>query len=897
MEIELNIPETEITGKDISVETGNTNIAVSEDTKDLDITYNRKEYSIIGDGIFISSVLDDVPEWLGDLIDSTFEAAILSRDQNLINRMEAILTALDYVPKNKYTEQINQIVDEDGIINTRIATLNSNLTDALTKANATIAEIDLTYASKNEAAAIATNTLTASLSADGEIGSTLINLQNAYADLESTTAESITLLESVMEGEINGNASAMQTIRSYVGIDEAGASTGTGLSAYLEDSNGVIGGADSQLNNTIKVTAEGIESKFEYNSIVNINGIYKKSGFGLTTNYASGDGSQANPYVSEFWIDASRLKFTNSNRTGRTAPFTIDATGTTPKITFNGLVTFGSGQSGTIDEAIASTIETIQVGDKNINITDNLIPTTSLVGDINNSGYQFIGTPVKSYESGIDTFAEAQVTLGIADEVYSPYVDEMFIPYYFRFGIKNITDLSNFSIEFITGSATSSFNVNYTMIGANVLSVGNWYIVEGIINPTGGNTDTSGAIRTASGEKIATVNNAVIPSGAEKIVLGWKNSCVISRMKLSKITADTITADLASKDYVSSSISSSGYVLPSGVANAINTNTTTVDGAKITTGTINADKINTVGLIAENISAEEISGKIITGGQIIGANIAGVTIRASYLDLDGELEVLTNFYLCVGGNTTGVPALALSEGRYRTYSTADIDAVPSTSYSNLYRIPSISTVREETKVQTLNSTGASLVSKIRSYNCANAGHNVKCVKLRPRAFVSGFNIFLGLILGDEYDGYRNSSTAQMYFGGILLGSVYFRSYYYGWSSGGDQISSGVSGSIQVYLNGGLIYSYADSDTESYNSPASISPPSLNTTRTVNGIVIRIVCTSWSGLSFSIDNGEYELPASFNNTSESLFKVINSSDTAYSSITAYTNSATYINNMI
>ena len=228
MEIELNIPETEITGKDISVETGNTNIAVSEDIKDLDITYNRKEYSIIGDGIFISSVLDDVPVWLGNLIDSTFEAAILNRDQSLINRMEAILTALDYVPKNRYTEQINQIVDEDGIINTRIATLNSNLTDALNTANATIAEIDLTYASKNEAAAIATNVLTASLSADGEIGSTLINLQNAYADLESTTAESITLLESIMEGEINGNASAMQTIRSYVGIDEAGASTGTG---------------------------------------------------------------------------------------------------------------------------------------------------------------------------------------------------------------------------------------------------------------------------------------------------------------------------------------------------------------------------------------------------------------------------------------------------------------------------------------------------------------------------------------------------------------------------------------------------------------------------------------------------------------------------------------------
>lgn len=501
MEIELNIPETEITGNDISVETGNTNIAVSDDTKDLDITYNRKEYSIIGDGIFISSVLDDVPEWLGDLIDSTFEAAILSRDQNLINRMEAILTALDYVPKNRYTEQINQIVDEDGIINTRIATLNSNLTDALTTANATIAEINLTYASKNEAAAIATNVLTASLSADGEIGSTLIELQTAYADLESTTAESIILLESVMEGEINGNASAMQTIRSYVGINEAGASTGTGtlniilnniqnqvdgsistwfydaeptlvnlpasewtttetrnihlgdiyydrltgfayrfafediedipdagtiytwiritdsditkaladaaqaqetadgkittfyqstpptaegtgdiwidsdagnkmyrwngttwgsdlvgtmvanaeavttLEADLSDTNIVVGGHTTQLSTVNTRIADGVasvETKWAYNSVVNINGIYKKSGFGLTTNYTSGSGTEANPYVSEFWIDASRLKFTNSDKTGRTAPFTIDASGTTPQVTFNGKVTFSN---------------------------------------------------------------------------------------------------------------------------------------------------------------------------------------------------------------------------------------------------------------------------------------------------------------------------------------------------------------------------------------------------------------------------------------------------------------------------------------------------------------------------------------------------------------------------
>ena len=338
--MELEIENTEVvSANNIQIEAPGS-VEVIEGEKDYEVSVVKKEYTIIGDSIFIPSMYEDAPPWLKEFIDTTINVAVTNRDQSLIDRLQSMLSLLDYVPKNQYTEQINQIVSEDGIINSRIATLNSNFTDTINTTNATIAEINLTYASKDEAAAIAINALTASLSGSGEIGSALIQLQEAYADLESTTAQSISMLESVMEGEINGNATAMETIRTYVGIDEAGAGTGTGLSAYLEASDGTIGGADSQLANTIRVTAEGIESKFAYNSVVNINGIYKKSGFGLTTNYTGGSGTAASPYVSEFWIDASRLKFTNSSMTGRTAPFTIDASGTTPQITFNGKVSF-----------------------------------------------------------------------------------------------------------------------------------------------------------------------------------------------------------------------------------------------------------------------------------------------------------------------------------------------------------------------------------------------------------------------------------------------------------------------------------------------------------------------------------------------------------------------------
>ena len=291
---------------------------------------------------------DDAPQWMKDLVQVVVDVSISSGNQSLINNMNAILQdfAVSYVPLNQYTQSILDLGDEDTRINALIETLNSNFNDGLSTANAQIISLQLTKASKDEVVAQVIQTIAAQL-ADGtsNIGSTIGRIDQAIANETSARALSLQTLTASLEDtnlDVTANAEVIQNALTYVGIDEAGASTGTGLSAYLEDSNGNIGGADSELANSIRVTAEGVESKFAYNSIVNINGIYKKSGFGLTTNYTSGNGTQANPYISEFWIDASRLKFTNSNQTGQTAPFTIDASGVTPQITFNGKVAFSN---------------------------------------------------------------------------------------------------------------------------------------------------------------------------------------------------------------------------------------------------------------------------------------------------------------------------------------------------------------------------------------------------------------------------------------------------------------------------------------------------------------------------------------------------------------------------
>lgn len=347
IEVETQTTEVEIINNVEVISAGQVEVE-TVDLSDLDITVAKKEYVITGDDIYIPMLYDDAPQWMKDLVQVVVDVSISSGNQSLINNMNAILQdfAVSYVPLNQYTQTILDLGDEDTRINALIETLNSNFNDGLSTANAQITSLQLTKASKDEVVAQVIQTIAAQL-ADGtsNIGSTIGRIDQAIANETSARALSLQTLTASLEDtnlDVTANAEVIQNALAYVGIDEAGASTGTGLSAYLEDSNGNIGGADSQLANSIRVTAEGVESKFAYNSLLNINGVYKKSGFGLTTNYVSGSGTKVDPYVSEFWIDASRFKFTNSNVTGSVAPFTIDASGVNPQIKFNGVVNFSN---------------------------------------------------------------------------------------------------------------------------------------------------------------------------------------------------------------------------------------------------------------------------------------------------------------------------------------------------------------------------------------------------------------------------------------------------------------------------------------------------------------------------------------------------------------------------
>ena len=319
-----------------------------ENLDEIDITVAKKEYTITGDDIYIPQFYDDAPQWMKDLVSLVVDVSMTTNSTKLINDMNAMLQefAVSYVPLNQYTQSILDLGNEDMRLNALIETLNSNFSNGLSNANAQVIDLQMTKASKDEVLAQVIQTLAAELAnPDSNLGATVVRLEQAIVTEQTARATSFEALTASMEsidGSIAAKAEVLENALAYVGIDEAGASTGTGLSAYLEASDGTIGGADSQLANSIRVTAEGVESKWAYNSTVNVNGVYRKSGFGLTANNFSGGGTQANPYTSEFWIDATKLRFTNSANTGRTAPFTIDASGTTPQIKFNGVVEFSN---------------------------------------------------------------------------------------------------------------------------------------------------------------------------------------------------------------------------------------------------------------------------------------------------------------------------------------------------------------------------------------------------------------------------------------------------------------------------------------------------------------------------------------------------------------------------
>jgi len=211
------------------------------DNTELAVSVNRKEFNIVGDELYIPKRYEDAPQWLRDLISTVTEesyARKITDLNNLSTSLQQLIVELD-VAKNTYTQSIISSNDIDERINTAITTLNSSLSGS----DATIVDLVSTKATPEEAGAIALNTISSSIN-DGEIGALVGAVSNTLATETGALANNIDLVHAEMLGGFESTADIIRVTQAYVGIDETGASTGTGLLADVsilqKQNDGVI---------------------------------------------------------------------------------------------------------------------------------------------------------------------------------------------------------------------------------------------------------------------------------------------------------------------------------------------------------------------------------------------------------------------------------------------------------------------------------------------------------------------------------------------------------------------------------------------------------------------------------------------------------------------------------
>src|SRR5574344_333481 len=208
---ELDTSTIEITNSIDNVALDNANITAGydnsynvdiEDLSDLDITVAKKEYTIVGDDIYIPQLYDDAPQWMKDLVGLVVDVSMTTNSTKLINDMNAMLQefAVSYVPLNQYTQSILDLGNEDMRVNALIETLNSNFNNGLSNANAQIINLQMTKASKDEVVAQVIQTLAAQLAdPDSNLGATVVRLDQAIVTEQTARATSFRALTASME--------------------------------------------------------------------------------------------------------------------------------------------------------------------------------------------------------------------------------------------------------------------------------------------------------------------------------------------------------------------------------------------------------------------------------------------------------------------------------------------------------------------------------------------------------------------------------------------------------------------------------------------------------------------------------------------------------------------------
>ena len=344
------------------------------DEAPISVEARKVEYAVVGDALFASQNIGEAPQWLTSIIDQVIGSSLDSSLTDLVQAREDMVQALTElnIANNNYAEIINIDVTVDQAVTSRLAVVNSNLAQA----NATIADLQTTRVTADQASAMSLGVIASSLNStdSGTIGGSITTLASSV----NTLSESVTSTRQLVEsryGEVNGSVDVLA--QSVSDLEGNLSNFTVTVNSNFQDINNSL----TSLNVQTEATANTVATMFEFNSVLQVGTNYYKSGFGLRSSATTGgSGTLVDPYISEFWIDATKLKFTNSQATGSVSPFTIDATGTTPEIKFTGRVEFsnpGEDLVGTINSGTTTInggkITTGSITADKIDVTDLVV--------------------------------------------------------------------------------------------------------------------------------------------------------------------------------------------------------------------------------------------------------------------------------------------------------------------------------------------------------------------------------------------------------------------------------------------------------------------------------------------------------------------------------------------
>lgn len=208
-------------------------------TADVDISETtslvegyKKEYSIVGDGLYASLSTDEAPLWLTSLIDSVVNASIANGMTDYDLLVQDVRNAIDTidVAKNTYVQEIDVSAIADGIVTSKLETLNATYGETFaTKADLTTAVAAAEYT-------IAQDISDLSVGFGEDLTSRITAVQTAFADADSALSDDITALETVFEDQeanLSALAEATSGLQTYIGLTSGGEPDGTGILSEL----------------------------------------------------------------------------------------------------------------------------------------------------------------------------------------------------------------------------------------------------------------------------------------------------------------------------------------------------------------------------------------------------------------------------------------------------------------------------------------------------------------------------------------------------------------------------------------------------------------------------------------------------------------------------------------